>query len=323
MSDIDYNDINSTALLGPVIKSRFNMELNKPNKQNPYDDKNMKQYKNIVDEAKNQLIEGQKKITEGQKKFTEELNNKKNLPFNTNIKIENEPLPTKRDVAYTSNEQKYGDDEKFESLADNYLFFPIAKALIDPMRNAGLTPNMVTYLSTALTFLALYYLYVDNELYACVAYFFGYVFDCIDGKMARKYNMGSKYGMALDLVSDNLSHFVLIGYLTLTKGYFHWYTPLIIIMSYMISLSYGLNEAIDSMAAVGNDNFYERRKKELETESGLIYDTYLFIIHKSYMIYKFFFPKYDIVKIDKWLNILKNFGPGNFSLFMIFVLLNY
>ena len=65
------------------------------------------------------------------------------------------------------------------------------------------------------------------------------------------------------------------------------------------------------------------KKKELETESGLIYDTYLFIIHKSYMIYKFFFPKYDIVKIDKWLNILKNFGPGNFSLFMIFVLLNY
>jgi phosphatidylglycerophosphate synthase len=80
------------------------------------------------------------------------------------------------------------------------------------MRNAGLTPNMVTYMSTSLTFLALYYLYVGNEIYACVSYFFGYIFDCVDGKMARKYNMGSKYGMALDLVSDNLSHFILIGY---------------------------------------------------------------------------------------------------------------
>jgi hypothetical protein len=74
---------------------------------------------------------------------------------------------------------------------------------------------------------------------------------------------------------------------------------------------------------IKNDNFYERRKKELMTESGLIYDTYLFIIHNSYTVYKFFFPTYDIQKIDKWLNILKNFGPGNFSLFMIFILLNY
>jgi hypothetical protein len=313
MSNLDFNNIlNSTAEFAPAIKSRlskFNMEVNKPNKENPYDNQNLKEYKDMVDEKKKNLVEV--------------LNSKKYVPFDTNMKIENEPLPTKRDVTYNSNEQKYGDDEKFESLADNYLFFPIAKALLDPMRNVGLTPNMVTYLSTALTFLALYYLYVDNELYACVAYFFGYIFDCIDGKMARKYNMGTKYGMALDLVSDNLSHFILISYLTLTKGYFHWYTPLIIFMSYMISLSYGLNEAIDSMAAVGNDNFYERRKKELMTESGLIYDTYLFIIHKSYTVYKFFFPTYDIQKIDKWLNILKNFGPGNFSLFMIFILLNY
>jgi len=300
------------------------MEINKPNKQNPYDDESMKNYKNIVEDKKNQFIEDNKnQFIENSKKFTEVLNSKTNLPFNTNIKIENEPLPTKRDVTYTSNEQKYGDDEKFESLADNYLFFPIAKLLIDPLRNIGLTPNIVTYLSTALTFLALYYLYVDNKLYACVAYSFGYIFDCVDGKMARKYNMTSKYGMALDVVSDNLSNFILISYLTLTKGYFHWYTPLIIFMSYMISLSYGLNEAIDSMAAIGNDNFYERRKKELMTESGIIYDSYLFIIHKSYMIYKFFFPVYDIQKIDKWLNILKNFGPGNFCLFMIFIISNY
>jgi hypothetical protein len=266
-------------------------------------------YKNISDKNK--------------KKLKEDKNSNKFVPFDTNINIENQPIPSKRDIAYNKNEEKYGDDQKYESLADNYIFFPIAKLFIDPMRNAGLTPNMVTYLSTALTFLALYYLNIDNKLYACVAYFFGYIFDCVDGKMARKYKMGTKYGMALDLVSDNLSHFILISYLTLTKGYLHWYTPLIIFMSYMISLSYGLNEAIDCMAAIGNDNFYERRKKELETDNGLIYDIYLFIIHKSYKVYKLFFPTYDVQKIDKWLNTLKNFGPGNFSLFMIFILLNY
>ena len=222
-----------------------------------------------------------------------------------------------------TNDEKYGDDEKFESLGDNYIFFPIAKYLVDPMRNIGFTPNMITYLSTSLTLLSIYFFNRNNKLYSCIAYFFGYLFDCIDGKMARKYKMVSNYGMALDLVSDNVSNNLLIILIILKKGYFNWYIPLIACMIYMLGLSYGLNEAISSMDKTGNDNFYERKQTELHSESGLIYDIYLFIINSTYKIYKLYFPTYDNKKIDKWLSILKNFGPGNFTLFMMFILINY
>jgi len=217
---------------------------------------------------------------------------------------------------------KYGDDEIYESFTDNYIFFPIAKALMGPMRNIGLTPNHITYMSTILTLLSIYYLYINEIHYACVAYFLGYLFDCIDGKMARTYNMGSKFGMALDLVTDNITNFILISFITGNKGY-QWYTILIIFMSYMISLSYGLNEAIASHKAVGHDNFYNRRKEELQGESGLLYDIFLYINKGSFRVYKYIFGEYNEEKLESWLKILKHFGPGNFALFMIFILLNY
>jgi len=219
------------------------------------------------------------------------------------------------------NDEKYGDDLKYESLADNYLFFPLANILVDPMRYIGLTPNMVTIKSSVLTLMSIYYLNINKKEYACICYFLGYLMDCVDGRMARKYNMGSKFGMALDLVSDNVTNFVIILYLILNNNY--WYYLSISIMSYMIALSYGLNEAIASQEATGNDNFYERKLIELKNDTGIIYKLYLFITKKSYSIYKSFFPVYDKKKIEWWLQILKHFGPGHYSLFMIFILYNY
>jgi len=240
-----------------------------------------------------------------------------------NVPFKNTPDIPKKDMLYDDNAEKYGDDSKYESWGDNYIFFPIAKLLVDPLRNAGLTPNHVTYMSTTLTLLAVYYLYIKEPHYACVAYFLGYLFDCIDGKMARAYNMGSKFGMALDLVSDNITNFILISFITSTKGYFHWYTLLIIFMSYMISLSYGLNEAIASHKAVGHDNFYNRRREELASESGFLYDIFLYITKGSYNVYRYIFKEYNQDKLESWLKVLKHFGPGNFALFIIFIILTY
>lgn len=251
---------------------------------------------------------------------------KKGNPLNVpkmNVPFETKQDTPEKNMLYNNNEQKYGDDEMFESWGDNYVFNPIAKLLIDPMRNIGLTPNHITYMSSTFTMLSIYYLYINEVHFACIAYFLGYLFDCIDGRMARLYNMGSKFGMALDLVSDNLTNFALISYITATKGYYNWYIILIVFMSYMISLSYGLNEAIASHKAVGHDNFYNRRKEELLVESGILYDLFLFITKGSYRVYKFIFGEYDQEKLEKWLKILKHFGPGNYALFMIFIILNY
>jgi len=209
----------------------------------------------------------------------------------------------------------------FESWSDNNLFFPIATRLIDPLKKLGLTPNMVTYFSNIFTFLSIYYFNLDNRIYASISYLIGYLLDCVDGKMARKYNMTSNFGMALDLVSNNVSNSILLSFLIQKYGVNNYYILLLIVMSSMSSISYGLNEAIDSHGKTGDDNFLEKKQKELQNEKDILYDLYLLIIKISYQSYKIFFPKYDQEKIFSWLEILKHFGPGNYCLLFSAVLL--
>ena len=278
----------------------------------------------IKDEILNQLDS-----ETNEKPKWEDLNNyEKDKLINTQEKPEDEfdygpssDINTNNKKEQVNVEDKYGDDETYESWADNNLFFPIATKLVDPLRNLGLTPNMVTYLSTIFTFLSLYYFHIENRVYASITYLIGYTLDCVDGKMARKYKMSSKFGMALDLVSDNVSNIALIGYLIQKYGFGNYYVLLIIFMSYMISISYGLNEAIASQKADGNDNFYERRKEELKKEKNIIFDLFLLVTKTAYQSYKTFFPKFDESKIFSWLKILKHFGPGNYCLLVSAILL--
>lgn len=226
------------------------------------------------------------------------------------------------DADQNNTDEKYGDAEIYEAAADNYIFFPVANKLVTPMKDIGLTPNMVTYLSSACTLLAVYYINNNDNNYAAVAYAIGYLLDCIDGKMARKYNMTSKYGMVLDLVSDNVTNLILITILVYKYGYFNWFIPCIFIMTYMISFSYGLNEAISCYKATGNDNFLERRQLEIGKSDDILNNLFLLITGLSYSTYKTFFPDYDEDKIQGWLSTIKEFGPGNYAIFMVVVILN-
>jgi len=83
-----------------------------------------------------------------------------------------------------NNDQKYENDKKYEAIGDNCLFFPLANKLTTPMKDIGLTPNMVTFLSTCCTLLAVYFIYKENLPYAATAYLLGYLLDCVDGKIA-------------------------------------------------------------------------------------------------------------------------------------------
>lgn len=228
---------------------------------------------------------------------------------------------------YLSKTDKYGDDSKYESWADNKIFFPVADKLVDPLRTIKLTPNMVTIISTILTTMTIYFLIINNKVYAMITYLLGYLLDCVDGKMARKYNMSSDFGMALDMVSDNITNMLLVLYLIATRDKTQVNKVLFItmlILTFLLSLSYGINEAVSSQEATGSDNFYERRVKQLtnvgtENEKKL-YNMFLFITNISYKSYRLLFPTFNKEKIDKWLNIIKHFGPGNYCLFMTAVI---
>ena len=89
----------------------------------------------------------------------------------------------------------------------------------------------------------------------------------------------------------------------------------------MLGLNYGVNEAINSKKTTGNDNFLLRRMSELKNEKDYIFTLFLYIIKLLFRLYKSFFKEYNEELIFNWLPILKNFGPGNYSLLVSIILL--
>jgi phosphatidylglycerophosphate synthase len=222
----------------------------------------------------------------------------------------------------TDNSDKYGDDILYESWADNNIFFPIANKLVTPMKEVGLTPNMVTLIGTFCRLLSIYYISIDEYHHAAIAYFVGYIFDCVDGKLARKYNMSSKEGMVLDLTADNITNFMLVAFLVYKFGPLQWFVIVIVIMTYILSFSYGMNEAIASQKATNNDNFLARRLTQIGKTNSILDNIFLIITGMTYSSYKRLFPTYDETKINKWLPIMKEFGPGNYNLLVTFIIFN-
>jgi hypothetical protein len=205
---------------------------------------------------------------------------------------------------------KYKDPFQYESFTDVNIFFPISDILVTPFRKLGLTPNGVTLLSAIIRLYSIFLLSINQIEYACVFLIVGYLFDCVDGNMARKYNMGSKYGMTLDLVSDVFVLSSILLYILYDKG-FNWQVSGIIIIGYLAGICCGINDAITLYNTSKTDNFYAQKQEELKNESYLLADLYLYIMKGEYNNYKLLFPTYDHNTLHKWIRILKEFGPGN------------
>ena len=66
----------------------------------------------------------------------------------------------------------------------------------------GFTPNIITITSFIFGLVACYFLYKKKILLFVMLYIISYALDCMDGYMARKYNMQSKFGDYLDHITD-------------------------------------------------------------------------------------------------------------------------
>ena len=118
----------------------------------------------------------------------------------------------------------------------------------------------------------------------------------------------------------------------------------LLFMSGMLSLSYGLNEAISAYESAQkisedelykdidkdtdcvSDNFYKIRVNQLKDKKStcyekILYSIFLLINKVSYTSYRCYFPKYDKQKIYDKLKKLKHFGPGNFCIIISIMLL--
>ena len=95
---------------------------------------------------------------------------------------------------------------------DNILI-GIATKVAPYFRKLGFSPNDVTTISVIFKCLTVYSLYNDKYNNTIIYYFISYFFDCLDGYMARKYNMVTVFGDLYDHYSDVLSNVSVLGLL--------------------------------------------------------------------------------------------------------------
>jgi hypothetical protein len=92
-------------------------------------------------------------------------------------------------------------DPNFEGPIDTFLY-KICENVSEFFYNTGHTPNMITTYSFILGLTSAYFYYHDNIFLFVICFIGSYFFDCLDGYIARKYNMKSDFGEIFDSISD-------------------------------------------------------------------------------------------------------------------------
>jgi len=81
--------------------------------------------------------------------------------------------------------------------------------------------NMVTYLNITMGILAIYFIVKGDFFTAIVLAWIGGACDIIDGKLARKYNLSTEFGIQLDSFADFISFVVMPAFLLFYSIRYH------------------------------------------------------------------------------------------------------
>ena len=88
-----------------------------------------------------------------------------------------------------------------ESPIDNLLYI-IIEQIAPTIHKYGFTPNILTTIGNIFTLLFAHFMFKGNFKIAALFIFIAYIFDCLDGYIARSYNMVTKFGDWYDHISD-------------------------------------------------------------------------------------------------------------------------
>ena len=213
-------------------------------------------------------------------------------------------------------DMKYGDDNYTEAWLDANFFGPLSEKLSHPVHKLGLTPNNITFISTLFGLYACYMLYNNRIKQAMIYWLISYIFDCIDGRLARNYNMSSAFGEAFDFVSDMVGNVLLILILLFKVKRKLPVFIVISIISYICMIWHGLCEALKNYGDKKNDNFLKTKEEKFKG-NNVMYKIYLMFMKSSYSTYRMVMPKYDESKVYKYLSVVKMFGPGHMTIFFL------
>ena len=122
---------------------------------------------------------------------------------------------------------RYTDISQFRKSFDiitNWMYYPIASYICASLSYSSITPNQITLLAILSELSATYFIitgFESNIILIVILLQLGWLFDLMDGLMARYKKMGyyhpenpSNKGYYLDAVSDHILKFMILGALT-------------------------------------------------------------------------------------------------------------
>jgi len=137
--------------------------------------------------------------------------------------------------------------KKFD-IFTNYIYYPIATFLCSILSYTSLSPNSITFLAISFELIAFYLIltnFTQVAIFIVLLLQFGWIFDLMDGMMARFKKMGSYHptkpsnkGYYLDAVSDHILKFMIIAALgyELSKDHeFGWEIGMIALLIHAIT----------------------------------------------------------------------------------------
>ena len=98
--------------------------------------------------------------------------------------------------------------------------------------------NLFTFVNITAGLTAMYFITQNNFILAIVLAWVGGVFDILDGKIARKYNLSNDFGVQLDSFADFLSFVLVPVFLIFQASYTTNLDPKLLIIAGIISIFY-------------------------------------------------------------------------------------
>lgn len=109
----------------------------------------------------------------------------------------------------------------------------------------GLTPNIITTIGIIFGILSMVSIFNNKFLYGSIFLLIAYYFDCVDGKLARKYNMQTSFGDYYDHFGDIFKIIIILYALyKINSKLFIKITPIMIILCIIMFIHLGLQENI-------------------------------------------------------------------------------
>lgn len=133
---------------------------------------------------------------------------------------------------------------EYENPWDN-IMIGLAESLSPLFYSIGFNPNMITTLSNISCIITILLLLNAKWYWAAFFLLLSYLFDCLDGHFARKYNMVTVFGDYYDHISDILKIVsILITMYFINKEKFFKVIPIIILLGILMSIHLGCQESL-------------------------------------------------------------------------------